>query len=72
MEAYKDGDEYKVEAVDDCPPSSHSDFFALPRFYTLRKVNSGTIFRLKLPRRLGWKAGEIVRLAPLTVLESAI
>lgn len=66
------GEEYEVEAVEACRLLSHSDFLTLPQIYTLRSLKTGTRVRLRLPRRLGWRAGDRVTLANSVVLASAV
>ncbi len=56
-------EDYRVEAVEACRLMCHSDFVSLPQLYQLRRVRDGALYRLRLPRKRGWKAGDVIQLA---------
>ena len=65
-------DEYRIERVDSCKLLGHGDFITLPRIYTMKKLKTGEMFRLRLPLNRGWDIGAIVRLAHTQILQCAV
>ena len=54
--------EYRVAAVQDCPPASHSDFLFRSVIAVVIRQSDQRMFRLKLRSILGLKEGQVVRL----------
>ena len=65
-------EEYRIERVDSCRMTAHSDFFTLPRIYTVRKVKNGEVFQVRMPLNRSWDIGAIIRLAPSQILQCAV
>jgi hypothetical protein len=65
-------DEYRIERVDSCRLLGHGDFITLPRIYTVKKLKTGEVFRVRLPLNRGWDIGAIIRLAYSQILQCAV
>jgi len=65
-------EEFRVEQIEPCRLISHSDFITLPHLYTLRRLGTEGTLRLRLPKRRGWRVGEVLRLSLPNLLLSAV
>ncbi len=59
--------EYLVTDKQEPPPQSHRNFLFPECLYTLKRLDSGAVFRVTLSKSMGWKPGDIIEMEDLLV-----
>lgn len=62
----------RVDGVQETAPASHAEFLFRTVIYTITRLNDGRAFRIRMPRRTGWRPGDVVTIENATLEASAI